>query len=233
MVGAPVTLAGALAELKENSGTAKHAQTGIWVAELLRRCIIDGLLAPGTKLSEQSLGQVLGVSRNTLREAFTALHSERIVTRIPNRGVFVARPSAADVREMYRVRRLLEPAALQLPQRAAAPELAALAETVRLGRAGQAAADVEGMAHANQEFHRLVVSLAHSARLDALMAQVLAEMRLVFHAMSGEPAFHAPFVDENARILQLLAGGRRDEAAKEMGGYLGRAEHGLLRALGA
>jgi DNA-binding GntR family transcriptional regulator len=231
MAGPAVTLAVALAALKEESGAAKQAQTGLWVADLLRRCIIDGLLAPGTKLSEQSLGDVLGVSRNTLREAFTALGAERIITRIPNRGVFVASPSAADVREMYLVRRLLEPASLKFPPPPEPAELAELAATVRQGQAGLAAADALGMAHANQEFHRLVVSLSRSARLDALMAQVLAEMRLVFHAMAGEPAFHAPFVGENARILELVAGGRRDEAAREMGGYLDRAEAGLLKSL--
>lgn len=95
-----------------DAGHATHAHTGAWVAAQLRQRISDGLLPPGTKLSEQALSEALGVSRNTLREAFTVLAGESVVQRIPNRGVFVAAPGADDVREIYRVRRLIEPAAV-------------------------------------------------------------------------------------------------------------------------
>ena len=91
---------------------ATHAHTGAWVASVLRTKIAEGQLRPGTKLSEQALAQALGVSRNTLREAFTVLGNELIITRIPNRGVFVASPGVDDVREIYAVRRMIEPAAL-------------------------------------------------------------------------------------------------------------------------
>ena len=90
---------------------AAHAHTGAWVAAVLRARIADGQLLPGSKLSEHALAAALGVSRNTLREAFTVLDRELIVTRIANRGVFVASPGLAEVREMYRVRRMIEPAA--------------------------------------------------------------------------------------------------------------------------
>lgn len=92
--------------------TVKHAHTGAWVADVLRERIAAGQLTPGRKLSEQSLSAALGVSRNTLREAFTALAGEAVITRIPNRGVFVAAPDAHDVREIYSVRRMIEPAAV-------------------------------------------------------------------------------------------------------------------------
>ncbi|WP_426999047.1 GntR family transcriptional regulator [Pseudarthrobacter sp. N5] len=46
-----------------------------------------------------------GVSRDTVREAFTALASERLVVRHPNRGVFVASLGAGDIHDVYTVRR--------------------------------------------------------------------------------------------------------------------------------
>ncbi|MGP5690535.1 GntR family transcriptional regulator [Glutamicibacter ardleyensis] len=61
-----------------------------WIAGILRDKIAQGKLLPGTKLSEEEICATLAISRNTLRTAFTALESERIVTRYPNRGVFVA-----------------------------------------------------------------------------------------------------------------------------------------------
>ena len=133
---------------------AKRAHTGSAVAEKLRKGILGGELPPGAKLSEVSLGAELGVSRNTLREAFTLLNAERIITRIPNRGVFVARPSNADVREMYRIRRVLEPTALlQSRSQGGHIQELELAAAVRRGLAAQSDHDVAGMAAANQQFH--------------------------------------------------------------------------------
>ncbi len=236
MAGPGVTLTQALAKHKlakhsQGSSNAKPAQTGLWVAQVLRTCINDGELVPGAKLSEEVLGQLLGVSRNTLREAFTALSAERILTRIPNRGVFVAAPTAEDVREMYRVRRVLEPSALAAPNPLSEQALAALVQVTEAGLAARSRADTPGMANANQEFHKLVVALASSTRLDALMAQVLAEMRLVFHAMAKDPAFHGRFVLENATITALLVQGSRVQAGQAMAGYLDRAEAELLAAI--
>lgn len=93
-------------------GTAEHAHTTAWIASVLRNRIAAGELTPGSKLSEHSLSTSLGVSRNTLRQAFTTLAGESIVTRIPNRGVFVASPRVEEVHEIYRVRRTIEPAAV-------------------------------------------------------------------------------------------------------------------------
>lgn len=219
------------AVLESLRGVAKgstHSHTGLWVSDQLRQRIAAGDLTPGTRLSEEALGEALGVSRNTLREAFTALHAEHIVTRIPNRGVFVARPAAEDIREIYRVRRFVEPAAVLWHEAAPVDELRAV---VAAAQDARARGDIAGMAGANQEFHRTLVARAGSERLDSLMKQVLAEMRLVFHSMGSDPAFHEPYVADNARVLELIAAGRNAEAAELMRDYLNRAEAQLLAAM--
>ena len=212
--------------------TFKRAHAGTGVADWLRTAILGGRLRPGTKLSEQSLGETLGVSRNTLREAFAVLGAERIVTRIPNRGVFVAQPSSADVQEMYRIRRILEPAALvQERSPAAAAMEPVLAAAVQQGLAARERHDVPGMAAANQEFHALVVGLAGCSRLDTLMAHIQSEMRLVFHAMAADPAFHAPFSSQNAEILALWRAGQGAQAAAKLTNYLTAAQEQVLAAM--
>lgn len=223
-----MTFEAVLDELRQLARGETHAHTGLWVSTQLRERISAGQLPPGTKLSEEALGEALGVSRNTLREAFTSLHAEHIITRIPNRGVFVARPSAEDVREIYRVRRYLEPAAIMWQ---ASTAVDGLREIVNAGQLARSRGDVPGMAAANQEFHRAVVARAASERLDALMAQVLAEMRLVFHAMGSDPAFHEPYLADNLRLIDLMASGENAEAAEFMRRYLDRAEAQLLAAM--
>lgn len=216
----------------ESAPTLKRAYAGKGAADWLRAAILGGQLRPGTKLSEQSLGETLGVSRNTLREAFVVLGAERIVTRIPNRGVFVAQPSQADVQEMYRIRCILEPAALlreRTPEAdALVPELAA---AVRQGLAACERHDMPGMAAANQKFHALVVALAGSSRLDTLMADVQSEMRLVFHTMAADPAFHAAFSSQNAEIFALWRDGLGAQAAANLTNYLAAAQEQVLAAM--
>ena len=210
----------------------ERAHAGSGVADCLRTAILGGRLRPGTKLSEQSLGEMLGVSRNTLREAFAVLGAERIVTRIPNRGVFVAQPSSSDVQEMYRIRRILEPAALvQEPTPATVAMEPVLAAAVQQGLTARELHDVPGMAAANQAFHALVVGLAGSSRLDTLMAHIQSEMRLVFHAMAADPAFHAPFSSQNAEILALWRAGQGAQAAANLTNYLTAAQEQVLAAM--
>ncbi|KHL02692.1 GntR family transcriptional regulator [Sinomonas humi] len=223
-----MTSEGVLASLRAQARSTKHAETSTWVAAQLRQRIADGDLAPGAKLAEEALREALGVSRNTLREAFATLHAERVVTRIPNRGVFVSHPTADDIREIYRARRLVEPASLLWSP---AGPTERLDEIVREARKAAEAGDVPAMANANQEFHRALVARAGSERLDSLMEQILAEMRLVFASMGSDPRFHAPYVEDNARIVELLEAGNASEAAELMADYLDRAEEQLLAAV--
>ncbi len=214
------------------AGAAEHAHTAAWIAAVLRGRIAAGQLTPGTKLSEQSLSGALGVSRNTLREAFSTLAGESMVTKIPNRGVFVASPGAEKVREIYRVRRMIEPAAALWGE--TSPEVLAGMEAI-VGRAQEArdAGSVGRMADANQALHSAVVGLTGSESLRTLMDRILVEMRLVFHAMASAPDFHSHYVDRNVQLVERLRAGKREEAAAGLRSYLDGAEAELLGHLDA
>ncbi|WP_223164084.1 FCD domain-containing protein [Nocardioides mesophilus] len=137
--------------------------------------------------------------------------------------------------DVYRVRRLLEPAVLrEFPTfGGAAARVPALGAAVSEGRAAADRDDWDGVASANQHFHRAVVALAGSPRLDATMELLLAEMRLFFHQMDGAEEFHRPYLEENARIAEHVAAGRAAEAAEQMASYLSAAERQLVTAFGA
>lgn len=214
------------------SGQATHAYTGAWAAATLRSSIAAGELLPGTKLSEQKLSEALGISRNTLREAFTVLAGESLVQRIPNRGVYVATPGTDDVREIFRVRRLIEPATI-LWGNISAGALENLEAIIAKGRKASDAGSVPRMADANQELHKALVALSGSASLSKLMEKVLAQMRLLFHAMGTTPDFHSHFVERNAALIEQIRTGEREAAAAELRHYLNEVERELLAHIGA
>lgn len=66
-------------------------------------------LAPGTRLAEEELADIYGVSRVKVRDALRALAHHRLVTIRPNRGAIVAQPDTREAREVFETRELLEP----------------------------------------------------------------------------------------------------------------------------
>jgi len=80
-----------------------------WIAAGLREAILSGRFGPGERLDLDRIAEEFDVSRTPVREALRELESEGFVEIRPHCGVFVAKPSIQDVREIYEIRRLLEP----------------------------------------------------------------------------------------------------------------------------
>ncbi|GLU49487.1 GntR family transcriptional regulator [Nocardiopsis ansamitocini] len=208
----------------ERSSTAER------VADKLRALVIDGALAPGTRLSEEKIRQKFKVSRNTLREAFRLLGHERLLVHEFNRGVFVAKPTLADVVDLYRVRRPLELSAVRGAAHAPQAAVRAVGAAVEEGERAESRGDWWGIGTANMHFHEAIGRLSGSPRIDEVMHQLLAELRLVFHAMAAPREFHAPYLGENREIYDSLAAGAFDEAADRLAEYFDAAERQLVEA---
>lgn len=190
-------------------------------------------MLPGTRLSEELIGAALGVSRNTLREAFRLLMHERLVVHELNRGVFVRVLDVDDVVDLYRVRRLLEWAAVR--NAPFCPPAAIDAIEVALVRGEQAAAEQRwfDVGTANMQFHQAIAGLAQSARIGEIMRQMLAEIRLAFHVMAAPETFHRPYLARHREILQLVRTGNVERAQAVLDDYLQIAERQLIEAYSA
>ncbi|HKS00472.1 MAG TPA: GntR family transcriptional regulator [Arthrobacter sp.] len=192
------------------------------VASELRLQIAEGALPPGTKLKEEALSEELGVSRNTVREAFAELASERLVVRQPNRGVFVASLEVSDIHDVYTVRRAIEVSAVR--GGGSAEGIAAVRAAVEEGKRAAEAGDSEGLGSANAHFHGALVAMAGSERLNTIMSQVLAEMRLFFHKASIDGGFYQDYLADNEQICKALEAGEYERAAERLLAYLDRSE---------
>lgn len=231
-----------LEDLQTERSRLGRASTAARVADVLRTRITEGSLAPGTRLSEEDIGTALGVSRNTLREAFRLLGHERLLVHEFNRGVFVRRLTVDDVRDLYQLRRILECGAVRRASERFSPGagrvddarwaalVAPAREAVEEGEAAAGRGDWLDVGTANMHFHQAVSALAESPRVDESMRQLLAELRLVFHVMAAPQAFHQAYLPHNRAILELLEA--RDFVAAEaaMASYLDTAEAQLVGA---
>src|SRR5450432_3107551 len=78
------------------------------VYQAILRALMEGKLKAGTKLAENPLAEIFGVSRERIRKVLHRLGAERRLEMIPNRGARVPRPTLEDVRSVYEAHRVLE-----------------------------------------------------------------------------------------------------------------------------
>ncbi|MEU2927461.1 GntR family transcriptional regulator [Streptomyces sp. NPDC007251] len=208
-----------LTALADDRALLGRTSTAERVSDILRTRIADGYFPPGTRLSEDGIGGALGVSRNTLREAFRLLTHERLLVHELNRGVFVRVLTVEDVEDIYRTRSLVECAVVRGLGRPPYP-LDGVAAAVAEGEAATAERDWKALGTANIHFHRELVALAGSERTDELMRSVFAELRLAFHVVDDPRRLHEPYLVRNREILRALEAGDNREAERLLETYL-------------
>lgn len=143
----------------------------------LRQAIVTRMFAPGERLVERRMCEMLGVSRTLVREALRQLEAEGWVRILPFRGPVVATMTPDEVRELYEVRAALEGmAALRAAERATDDELEQLSQVVRAIKAAQRRGDQ--VAHREQvhNFYDLMRAFSRNTilrkQLDAMSTRM-------------------------------------------------------------
>lgn len=200
-------------------------------ADHIRTLLINGAMKPGQQLSESVLAAAVGVSRNTLREAFRVLIHERLLVRKHNRGVFVEVPTVSSLIDIYRVRRIIEGQAVRgaIPKH---PAIERVRAAVERAAASRESGDWIAVGTANMEFHAGIVSLADSPRLDKVFENLSAELRIAFGVLESPEYLHEPYVTQNATIAEMLTAARFDAVAEMLDAYLTHSERIVLAAYG-
>jgi len=78
------------------------------VYEELKKQILTGKIAPGTRMMEVDLAEEMGVSRTPIREAIRKLEKEGLVIIEPRRGAYASSLSVKDMVDTLEVRENLE-----------------------------------------------------------------------------------------------------------------------------
>lgn len=181
------------------------------VYESIKEGILSNRFRPGNKLTNQDIAESLGVSRTPVRESLERLFQEGYVTRIANRGYFVADIGVDEVRQLYETREALELYSLGrvLHSGAARPAIARLEEI----NARYRVLCMESLSRerllVDREFHLALAELSGNAYLHRALAAIFDRLILKrriegFHDMRGL----APCEDHVAIIAALA----RDDA---------------------
>jgi DNA-binding GntR family transcriptional regulator len=198
----------------------------------LRRAIITGELRPGEQVLQDALAERFGVSRVPLREALKILEGEGQVIYRPHRGYFVAQLDLDDLREVYRIRDLLESEAVRVavPQ-ISDDEIADLARALQDVERAAASGDVATMTEANRRFHFGLIEAARMPRLSRLV-RVLWDATDVYRSLYYSEGGHRDAVhDEHRAVLEAVRTGDAARAETLLRAHRERAVSALERVL--
>jgi DNA-binding GntR family transcriptional regulator len=185
---------------------------GMKATEALRAMIRDGRLAPGTRLIETDLANLLGVSRGPVREALRNLEREGFVAIAPDKGAVVNEWDNADLLALYDVRNPLEVQAIRLATQRDAPACVAdLHALLDRWEAAGRAQQHEAFADLDFAFHRVIWRHAGNRFLINALEQCIQPIQTVFYLNT----VHYDDLDDvlalHHRIVAAIASG--DDAA--------------------
>ena len=147
-------------------GVSRNVTQDDVVYEHVFDAILEQRLAPGTRLSEEALGEIFGVSRTIIRRALSRLGHEGVVLLRPNRGAVVASPSVEEARQVFFARRMVEKAITELAvEHATAEQLAELRQMVSDERDSFVRGDRGAGIRLSGEFHLQLAVAARNAPL--------------------------------------------------------------------
>ena len=78
------------------------------VVEFIKRCILDGELAPGEQVKEVILSERLGISRAPIREALQILTQDGLITSEPQKGKYIRKMTRQEIENEYEIGGILE-----------------------------------------------------------------------------------------------------------------------------
>ncbi|MBR3183893.1 MAG: GntR family transcriptional regulator [Firmicutes bacterium] len=173
------------------------------VYEELKRQIMVGEIAPGTRMMEVELAEEMGVSRTPVREAIRKLEKEGLVTIEPRRGAYASDISAKDMVDILEVRQDLEGMAAGIAaQRITEEGRLELESIARKYKESVDKEDIEQIIKNDEAFHKYIVSLSGNKTLIKMVSQVQ-ELALRFRYIyyedfsrfKNQPTEHQEIVD--------------------------------------
>jgi DNA-binding GntR family transcriptional regulator len=157
------------------------------IVDRIFEAIIDQRLPPGTKLSEAALCEAFGVGRMRIRQSLLLLASREVVDLLPNRGAFVASPTAEQAREVFEARLMIEPNVARLAaERASDADLTMLEQHLQLEHAAHHGNRRRDAIRLSGHFHVLLAEVSGNSVALRMVKELVTRTSLII-GIFGSP----------------------------------------------
>lgn len=190
-------------------------KSSIQIAARITESILAKQLAPGTRLGEQQLADLFGVSRTLIREALMRLATRGIVMVSARRGWFVIEPTASEAREAFEARRVIELGLLRHARPLSTQAITQLREHIAREQAAIAGDDVGARSYLLGDFHVCLCECLGNSLLSDTLRDLTARTTLT--AMLRQSSSQAvDSCEDHVHIVAALESGDIDEAERLM-----------------
>ncbi len=189
--------------------------------------ILEHRLHPGTKLGEDEIGTIFGVSRTIVRAALQSLAHEGIVVIEKNRGAFIASPSLGEAVEVFEARKLVEATlARRAAERATPDDIEDLKRQMNEERAALARGEESTAIRLSGEFHLEIARIANHRTFEDFLRELVARSSLILLLYRRRKA-QVCGTDHHVELVNAIAAGNGDHASALMLEHLDEIEAGL------
>ena len=210
-------------------GAAARGVSAEEIAQDIATAIVEKRLPPGTRLREEALGKVYGVSRTKVRAALLTLSRDKLIQIVPDRGAVVSKPSVQEAREVFAVRRVLEAEVVRLFVAQAGPrDFERLEQHIHIERTTLEPRTSVGSAREKLlgDFHVALAECTGNVTLTELVREMVARSSLIamLYPSSNDPHCSS---DEHEQLLRVCRRGDTAAAVACMHEHLQRVEASL------
>jgi DNA-binding GntR family transcriptional regulator len=210
-------------EINELRNVAQH------IAAKLEAFILDGTIAPGTRLIQTKVAEQFGVSRLPVRDAFAMLIKSELAVALPRKGIMVRPISVTDVHDLFEMRVLIEAAAIRKSAPLLAPaDLASARQLIAAQASVDPSTDFAGLLAADERFHRLLWSRCGNQEMDLVLSRIWSRIKLLRAQARGLPEWQKVSVQHHEQILAAIETRHFDEAVALVTAGITRSEQELV-----
>ncbi|MDD5017310.1 MAG: GntR family transcriptional regulator [Eubacteriales bacterium] len=195
-----------------NSIILKRVSTVDALTDIIAKEIVDGAWEPGVQIKDVDMAEKYGVSRNSIREAFSILVEQGLLMKRANRGVFIPELGKQDIYELYNARMVIELEAIEVltQKREVTDKMYEAIEdlkkqTVENMRSNQLDTDFK--------FHYSMINALNNGRLSNMANKFFTEIKII----NRQPHLFFPvefIISEHKKIVHAILSGDIAESRK-------------------
>jgi len=197
------------------------------IAESITNAIMEHRIAPGSKLSESRMATAFNVSRTKINQALLMLSESGLVQQLPNRGFFVSSPTISEAKQVFELRKLLEPEIIKgVIKNIKYKDIKKLEKHLLAEKVARESSNRRLIIRLSGEFHMLLAEMCGNIYINKMMAE-LCPLTCLIIALYDMPNTPACPEDEHKSIVAAIEAGNEDEAVSLMTHHLDHIESAL------